>query len=45
MDSVLSPMVANFYIEKLEKIGTTSKRPKCWLKCMGDSFVVWQYKK
>lgn len=43
--SPLSPVIANFYMEKFEQLALriAKKRPEYWLRYLGDTFVVWRH--
>ena len=45
MGSPLSPVVANFFMEKLEQqaLSTASYKPKVWFRYVDDTFVVWSH--
>ncbi|XP_060528287.1 uncharacterized protein LOC132703174 [Cylas formicarius] len=45
MGSPLSPVIANFFIEKFEQqaLNTAQKKPKCWFRYVDDTFVIWSH--
>ena len=45
MGRPLSPVVANFYMERFEQLilESASLRPKVWLRYVDDTFVVWNH--
>lgn len=45
MESLLSPVIANFYTEKFEEtvLCTAPLRPHFWFRYMHDTFVVWNH--
>jgi len=46
MGSPLSPMIANFYIEDLERraIEQAPFKPTCWYRYVDDTFVIWPHR-
>ena len=47
MGSPLSPVVANFFMEKFEKqaLDTAKLKPTIWLRYVDDTFVIWSHGK
>ena len=45
MGSPLSPVIANFYMEKFEDcvLATAPKKPSIWLRYVDDTFAVWSH--
>ena len=45
MGSPLSPVVANLFMEYFEEmaLASSSLKPKCWLRYVDDTFVVWPH--
>jgi hypothetical protein len=45
MGSLLSPVIANFYMENYEKTALESAplKPHCWFRYVDDTFVIWQH--
>ncbi|XP_060520792.1 uncharacterized protein LOC132698616 [Cylas formicarius] len=45
MGSPLSPVIANFFMEKFEQqaLNTAQKKPKCWFRYVDDTFVIWSH--
>ncbi|XP_049941353.1 uncharacterized protein LOC126418579 [Schistocerca serialis cubense] len=45
MGSPLSPVIANFFMEKFEEqaLGTASKKQNVWFRYMDDTFVLWRH--
>jgi retron-type reverse transcriptase len=45
MDSPLSPVVVNFFMEDFEKraIEQATNKPACWFRYVDDTFVIWQH--
>ena len=45
MGSSLSPVVANVYMEKFEKnaLRSADLKPRMWLRCVGDMFILWTH--
>ena len=45
MGSPLSPVIANFYMERFEQLilESASLKPKVWLRYVDDTFVVWNH--
>ena len=45
MDTPLSPVIANFYMEEFEKnaIETATHKPACWYRYVDDTFVIWPH--
>ena len=45
MGSPLSPVVANFYMERFEQRAITSfpLKPRCWFRYVDDTFVIWSH--
>jgi len=43
MDSPLSPVIANFYMEdfKMKAIEKATHKPACWYRYVDDTFVIW----
>ena len=46
MGSLLSPVVANFYMEKFEQqaISSAPLKSRCWFRYIDDTFVVWSHR-
>jgi len=47
MGSPLSPVIANFYMERFEDVALSSAvmKPTCWLRYVDDTFVIWSHGK
>ena len=47
MGSLLSPIIANLYMEHFESVALESPQlqPKLWLRYVDDTFVIWQHGK
>ena len=47
MDSPLSPVVANIFMEDFEQtaLSTSNLKPKIWFRIVDDTFVIWQHGK
>ena len=47
MGSPLSPVIANFFMEDLEKsaIAQAPHKPMCWFRYVDDTFVIWPHGK
>ncbi|KAJ4441105.1 hypothetical protein ANN_10955 [Periplaneta americana] len=45
MGSLLSPMIANFYMEFLEEsiLEAATLKPSCWFRYVDDTFVIWPH--
>jgi hypothetical protein len=45
MGTLLSPLIANFYMEDYEKAALESAplKPRCWFRYVDDTFVIWQH--
>jgi hypothetical protein len=45
MGSPLSPVIANFFMEKFEQevLNTAVHRPTCWFRYVDDTFVIWSH--
>ena len=45
MGSPLSPVLANIYMEYVEKmaLGSTSLKPSMWLRYVDDTFILWRH--
>ena len=45
MGSPLSPVIANFFMEKFEQqaLNLAKKKPSCWFRYVDDTFVVWSH--
>ena len=45
MGNPLSPVIANFYMEKFEEhaLETVTLGPKAWLRYVDDTFVIWSH--
>ena len=45
MGSPLSPVIANFFMEKFEHhiLDTAPLKPKVWFRYMDDTFVIWSH--
>jgi hypothetical protein len=45
MGSPLSPVIANFFMEDLEKkaIEQATHKPVCWFRYVDDTFVIWTH--
>jgi hypothetical protein len=45
MGSLLSPDIANFYMEDFEKmvLDSAPQQPLCWFRYMDDTFIIWPH--
>ena len=45
MGSPLSPVIANFFMEKFEQkaLNSAQKKPSCWYRYVDDTFVIWSH--
>ncbi|KAJ8933426.1 hypothetical protein NQ318_015590 [Aromia moschata] len=43
--SLLSPVIANLFMEAFEEVTIrgSEKKPKCWLRYMDDTFIIWPH--
>jgi hypothetical protein len=44
MDSPLSPVIVNFFMEAFEEraLAQANYKPLCWFRYVDDVFVIWQ---
>jgi len=45
MGSLLSPVIANFFMEDFEKkaIEQATHKPICWFRYVDDTFIIWHH--